>query len=171
MGWVGFGPVGVDAGQSKYSPQTLLVLCHWLLHYSPGGRPGILGIHLPLPAVRMPRSSHDSWAGRCCWPLALIDSRLPHKAREAVLGGGGAFFHPPLGDERREGKVACTARTVHTLSIELGKIKVFLRLCPCGPNSLTLRFPYSRRRITGRRHGFMSSHTERAVTETTGHMS
>lgn len=79
MGW--FWPCGGDAGQSKYSPQTLRVLCHWLLHYSPGGHPGILGIHLPLPAVRMPRSSHDSWAGRRCWrPPGLIDSRLPHSA-------------------------------------------------------------------------------------------
>lgn len=51
-------------------PTGGLVLCHWLLHLSPGGRPGMLGIDLPLPAVRMPRSSHDSWAGRCSSPLA-----------------------------------------------------------------------------------------------------
>lgn len=100
MGWVGFGPVGVTLGKSKYSPQTLLVLCHWLLHHSPGGLPGILGIHLPLPAVRMPRSSHDSWAGALLLAPGLIDSRLPHKRREAVLGGGGGggggafFLHP-----------------------------------------------------------------------------
>lgn len=74
-------PVGVQLGQLEIVPTGTLVLCHWLLHLFSGGRPGILGIDLPLPAVRMPRSSHDSWAGRCYWPLALIDSRLPHAAR------------------------------------------------------------------------------------------
>lgn len=72
-------------------PTGTLVLCHWLLHFSPGGRPGIFGIDLPLPAVRMPRSSHDSWAGRCCLPPGWIDSRLPHTARlfgHAFFAGG-----------------------------------------------------------------------------------
>lgn len=61
---------GGAAGHLKIEPTGTLVLCHWLLQLPPGVRPGMLGIDLPLPVVRMPRSSHDSWAGRCCSPLA-----------------------------------------------------------------------------------------------------
>lgn len=73
--------------------------------------------------------------------------------------------------ERENGNLHSSARIVHMLLLSCWEELRFYSLVPCGPNSLTLRFPYSRRRITSRRHGFMSSHTERAVTETTGHMS
>lgn len=87
----------VPAGQGENrAPPVIVVLCHWPLRSPPGGRPRILGIHLPLPAVRMPRSSHDSWAGRCWWPLVWIDSRLPHTHEQppARLVGGRCLLVP-----------------------------------------------------------------------------
>lgn len=57
----------------------------------------------------------------------------------------------------------------YATSIEL-RNKVLLA-CVLWTQFVDISVTFSCGRITSRRHGFMSSHTERAVTETTGHMS